>query len=178
MKDFYDLALSRESCRNFIAGKEVEKEKLEKLIEAARIAPSARNSQPWDFIVVNDLKAAEEVAKCMQDEGMNKFLSDTPAFIVAVERDLDPENPNRNNEKQYYAKFDIGIATAHICLQAAELGLSTCIIGWINQIKLKHLLNIKSPYGAAAVIAVGYGADAKPRPKKRRAFSETAVFVQ
>ena len=73
MKDFFDLIARRESCRNYDPNKKVETEKLVKCIEAARLAPSACNSQPWSFVVVNSPSVSPQVAKCVQGMGMNRF---------------------------------------------------------------------------------------------------------
>ena len=79
--DFMELALRRESCRDF-SEKPVEKEKLEAVMQAARLAPSACNSQPWSFTAVTGARTAKAVAKCLQGMGMNKFTDRCPAFIV------------------------------------------------------------------------------------------------
>ncbi|HEX3026549.1 MAG TPA: nitroreductase family protein, partial [Clostridia bacterium] len=81
MGTFFDLINQRESCRNY-ADKPVEKEKLIACVEAARIAPSACNSQPWSYVVVNNRVLSSKVAKCLQGAGMNKFTDQCPAFIV------------------------------------------------------------------------------------------------
>ena len=85
MKDFFDLIARRESCRNYDPNKKVETEKLVKCIEAARLAPSACNSQPWSFVVVNSPSVSPQVAKCVQGMGMNRFTDNCPAFLIVVE---------------------------------------------------------------------------------------------
>ena len=84
MKDFLELVNRRQSCRKYL-DKPVEKEKIIKCIEAARVAPSACNSQPWHFIVVNNKELSSKVADCLQDSIMNKFTSECKTFIIAVE---------------------------------------------------------------------------------------------
>lgn len=85
MDNFFDLIARRESCRNYDPQKRVETEKLIKCIEAARIAPSACNSQPWSFVVVNSPEVSPKVAKCVQGMGMNRFTDACPSFIVVIE---------------------------------------------------------------------------------------------
>jgi len=177
MKSFFDLINKRESCRNY-ANTKVEKEKLLACIDAARIAPSACNSQPWSFIVVNNEDTSLQLAQCLQESGMNKFTNKCPSFIVVVEEkaSLLPRIAGAV-KSQTYAPIDIGIATTHICLSATEQGLSTCIIGWFNESKLKKLLNIEKSKRIRLVVCVGYSADDKTRNKVRKNIGEIARFI-
>lgn len=175
--NYFDLINNRESCRDY-AAKSVEKEKLVKCIEAARVAPSACNSQPWSFIVVNSLLVSPQVAKCLQDAGMNKFTDQCPAFIVVIEEKATLSARIGGLVKsQSYAPIDIGIVTAHICLAATAQGLSTCIMGWINEGKLKELLEIPQSKRIRLVIGVGYATSDTIREKKRKSIEEIAKFV-
>ncbi len=175
--NYFDLINNRESCRDY-ATKPVEKDKLVKCIEAARVAPSACNSQPWSFIVVNNPLVSPQVAKCLQDAGMNKFTDHCPAFIVVIEEKATLSARISGVVKsQNYAPIDIGIATAHICLAATAQGLSTCVMGWINEGKLKELLEIPQPKRIRLVIGVGYAASDVVREKKRKSLEEITKFV-
>lgn len=175
--NFFDLINRRESCRNF-SDRPVEKEKLIKCIEAARLAPSACNSQPWSFKAVNNKEMAAKLAPCLQDLGMNKFTDKCPAFIVITEEKATLSAKFGGILKsQHFAQMDIGIAATHICLAATELGLSTCILGWFKEDKIKSELNIPNTKRIRLVIAIGYAATQDIRDKKRKSFEEIAEFI-
>lgn len=178
MTNFFDLIARRESCRNYDPQKQVEKEKLVKCIEAARIAPSACNSQPWSFVVVNSPAVSPQVAKCVQGMGMNRFTDKCPAFIVVVEEKATMTAKISGAFKdQQFAQIDIGLATANICLAAVEQGLSTCIMGWLDEKKLKELLQIPKSKRIRLVLSVGYAAEDHLREKKRKNLDEIMRIV-
>lgn len=177
MNNYFDLINKRESCRNYL-DKQVEKEKLVACIEACRIAPSACNEQPWKFIVVNNRELSLKVAKCLQDIVMNKFTDKCPAFIIVMEDKGDIKaRVGGAIKNQDYASIDIGIATAQLCLAAVEQGLSTCIMGWFNEKKLKKLLGIEASRRIRLVISIGYSADKKLRRKVRKSMEEISQFI-
>lgn len=174
--EFFELIQKRESCRSF---KEtpVENEKLRRCIEAAHFSPSACNSQPWRYIVVNDPELSPKVAKCVQDMGMNKFTNNCPAFAVVLETGA--SLMSRLGGKvmdQQFAPLDVGISVAHFCLQATELGLSTCILGWLNESKINELFNIPKNERVRLVLAVGYAANDTLRPKQRKPIEAISQF--
>lgn len=175
--NFMDLTLKRESCRDF-ADKKVEKELLISCVEAARHAPSACNSQPWHFIAVNAPNLTSQVAQCTQDLGMNKFTSHCPSFLIICQ-----ESANMTAKiggvvtNQQFAPIDIGIATAHLCYQATELGLSTCILGWFNEKRLKNLLKLPKSKRIRLVLAVGYAKNSQVRTKKRKSLDEILTYL-
>ena len=175
--DFLELAQKRQSCRSY-ANSPVEIEKLEKILEAARLSPSACNSQPWKFYAVTHPEKCAEVALATQEDGLNKFTSQCPAFIVITEETalLIAKGGKKPNQK--WAKFDLGIATICACLQAEELGLGTCIMGSYNSDKIKQILGIAGDSPVAIVIAVGYPASPELRTKKRKALGEVATFIE
>jgi nitroreductase len=177
MQDFLELCLRRQSCRDF-ADKTVEHEKLLRCVEAARLAPSACNSQPWSFVVVEDPKIVPEVAKCSQQMGFNEYIAGARAFIVVLEEHavLVP-NLRRVLDSQYFAKGDLGGAVLSICLQAESIGLGTCILGVYDREKLCELLGIPLEKQFGGLIAVGYPATDKVRTKVRKPLEEIARFV-
>lgn len=176
MKSFSDLANKRESCRSYI-NKPVEREKLEYIINTARLSPSACNSQPWHFTVITG-KTAQTAAEFFQHMGINKFTEKCPAFIVINEENVKIiPGPDGISDDQRYAQVDIGIAAAHICYAALDVGLSTCIIGMFDEDKLRNLLSISPHKHIRLVIAVGYAPDKPLHIKSRKELRETATFI-
>ncbi len=173
------LMLERQSCRRFDPNRPVEKEKLVACLEAARIAPSACNSQPWSFIVVTDKEMAKKTAACLQDMGMNRFTDNCPAFTVIVEEKASlTETVGIKFKDQDFVGNDLGLTTAYYTLKATELGLSTCIIGWLNEKKLRALLGIPEKKRVRLVLATGYAEEGYPvRNKKRKDFDDIVRFI-
>ena len=176
MQNFFELIQNRESCRDFDV-RMVEKDDLQHIVEAARLAPSACNSQPWHFTAVTGEKAAL-LAKCTQEMGMNKFTDNAPAFIViSEERATLAASIAGKVKDQQFAPIDIGIATAHLCLAATALGLSTCILGWFSEEKVKKLLGHAVGSRIRLIIAVGYARTDVRRPKKRKSLEDILSFA-
>jgi nitroreductase len=121
---FLDLVKTRQSVRKYL-DKPVEREKIERCLEAARLAPSANNSQPWSFIVVDDLKLKEAVAGKTFDKliSFNQFSLQAPVLIILIS-----ERPGFLNKvaeaikDKKFCLIDIGITAEHLCLQATEEG--------------------------------------------------------
>ena len=169
MKDnmsFADLAKKRQSDRKY-KDQAVEREKLIQCLETARISPSANNSQPWKFIVVDDFEKKEQIAECSIGLGMNKFTHQCPVLVaVVLERQNFMSTIGSMIKNKDYSLFDIGIAVNQFCLQAADLGLGTCIIGWFDEKKIKKILGVKNRR-IPLLISVGYP-DAPTREKVRK----------
>lgn len=179
MDSFYELASKRQSCRNY-SDKPVEKDKLMQCINAALIAPSACNGQPWHYTLVTNRETASKLAKALQSGGMNKFADKAPVFAVITETASNASATLGGKLKhQDYSSMDIGISAAHFVLQAEDLGLSTCIIGWFSENDLKSLLSIKDSYRVRLVIAVGYKDESdKFRTKKRKPQDEVLKVIE
>lgn len=174
--DFSSLIYQRQSCRGYDESREVEQEKLDAILEAARMAPSACNGQPYHFTVCRGAKA-KEVAKATQGMGMNKFASQAPVLIVVSEENyVASAAMGAKLKKNDYRSMDIGIAVAHLTCAATELGLSTCILGWLDDDKLRTSCDLKNP--ARLVITLGYAADETIRPKKRKDLSELVTYLE
>lgn len=168
--NFLELANKRESVRKYI-NKKIERTEIEKCIEAARIAPSACNSQPWSFIVVDDEEKLSEVAKASYTSILkfNKFSESAAAIVVIV---MEPgkfkpmlATPFTNLD---YAFIDMGIACEHFCLQAAELNIGSCIMGYYQKNKIKEILNIPKSKKIGLLISLGYHDNFTARPKARK----------
>jgi nitroreductase len=168
--DFSELIKVRQSVRSY-TNKPVEKEKLDLCLDAARLAPSASNSQPWKYIVVEDEDLKNKVAETTYDKliKFNKFALQAPIIIVIVlEKPKIVTQMGIEIKKREWPLIDIGISTEHFCLQAAELGLGTCMIGWFDQNRIQELLNIPKKKTIGLLITLGYAPDDYPLRKKSR----------
>lgn len=177
--DFFQLVQQRESVRGYLPQK-VEREKINKILETARLAPSACNAQAWNFIVVDNDNLVKEVANALHDPlvgGINKFSHTSPCFIVILDdkRNLTSGIGGKLKQKDY-TSMDIGIAAEHICLAATELGLGTCMMGWFKEKKLKTLLNIPKNREIHLVISLGYYNYTEPRKKVRKQFDDIVKY--
>jgi len=168
--NFTEIAKTRQSVRGYDEGRIVEREKLDAILEAARLAPSACNGQPYHFTVVKgDL--AKEVAKATQGLGMNKFAVQAPVLIVISEMPYVKSAAMGAKVKgNDYRSIDIGITTAYLTAEAAAQGLGTCILGWFDDDKIRKLCGIEYPI--RLVITLGYPTDDTVRPKKRKDLTE------
>jgi len=175
--NYFDLIAQRESCRNFDPERPVEREKLIRCIEAAQIAPSACNSQPWHFHAVTDPARVAALRKTVQGLGMNRFADDCPVLVVVTEETAKlAARIAEHLKKQEFASIDIGIATAQFCLAATAQGLSTCIMGWLNESAIREILGFENSRRIRLVLALGYAKDDTLRTKKRKAFDEMATL--
>ena len=162
--DFMEIANTRQSCRSYDEGKIVEQEKLESVLKAARLAPSACNGQPYHITVCRG-EAAAAVAKATQGMGMNKFASQAPVLLVISEEDyVASAAMGAKLKKNDYRSIDIGIVSAYITAEAAAQGLGTCIHGWFDDDKIRAVCGLEHP--VRLVITLGYPADTL-RTKKR-----------
>ncbi len=176
MEDFMDLCLRRQSCRNF-KDQSIEHEKLVKCVEAAHLAPSGCNGQPWSFVVVENPELMEKVAETAQQLG-NGFASKARAFFVVVEEhaNLMPHVKSLV-DSQYFAPGDIGAAMAYLCLEAESQGIGTCILGMFDREKVAKLLDIPLEKHICGLIAAGYPVDQTVRKKSRKPLDEIVRFV-
>ncbi len=168
---FQELILQRQSDRKY-SDKKVEESLLTQCLEAARMAPSACNAQPWKFIVVDDPALKQQVADSAASLGMNKFTFEAPVIVV-----ITLEKPNLTSKigsvlkNKEYTLIDIGVVANQFCLQAADLGLATCMIGWFDEKRLRKILGIPSSRRVPLIITVGYS-DAEKRTKIRKDFNQ------
>lgn len=167
--DFLEIANQRQSCRSYDETRGVEPEKLSAILEAVRLAPSACNGQPYHLTVCQGDKTREVAAACM-GMGMNKFAAQAPVLIVISEmpyvKTAAMGAKVKNND---YRSMDIGIAAAYLTAEAAAQGLGTCILGWLDDKKLRSICGLEYP--ARLVVTVGYAKDTQ-RNKKRKELSE------
>ena len=173
--ELLELIKIRQSVRKY-TDQSVEKEKIDRCLEAARLAPSASNSQPWKFVIVDDNNLKDKVARATFSKAVsfNKFALQAPIIVVIVlEKSKLITQIGGQIKNKEWALIDIGIAAEHFCLQAAELDLGTCMIGWFNENRIKELLNIPDNKTIGLVITLGYPPNDYPlRDKIRKSISE------
>ena len=164
--DFEELILKRQSDRKYAPGK-VSTEDIMKCIEAARMSPSACNAQPWKFVVVDDREKLNEMADAAEGMGMNKFTHGVPVMVAVVLEKMNfSAKVGSLVKNKDYCMLDLGMAVEHFCLQAADLGLGTCIMGWFDEKKIASLLGV--PRGKRIPLIIALGHPEGPTRKKIR----------
>lgn len=174
--NFTEIAMNRQSCRKYDATREVEREKIDAILNSARLSPSACNGQPYRFTLCTG-EAAKKVASATQGMGMNKFSSDAPVLMVISEEDyIKSAALGAKVKGNDYRSIDIGIAAAYITAEAEAQGLGSCILGWFDDKKIREICDLTKP--VRLVITIGYAADETVRPKKRKDMDELVSEVQ
>ncbi|NLY55097.1 MAG: nitroreductase [Firmicutes bacterium] len=165
--DLYECIRVRYSVRAY-QDKDIPDEVLRRILEAARLAPSASNRQDWKFIIVKDPELKQQVAQAARHQ---MFIAQAPVIIAGVSL-----NPDRlmSCEVPAYA-VDLGIAMEHIALAAVAEGLGTCWIGDFSQNRVKELLKVPEEYKVVELMPLGYPAD-KPRVKVRKSLEEIISY--
>ena len=174
--DFLEIANQRQSCRKYDETRPVEEEKLFAVLEAARLAPSACNGQPYHFTVCRGETAKKVALATRGMGGMNKFAVQAPVCIVSSEAAYNRTAALGAKVKgNDYRSMDIGIAAAYLTAEAQAQGLSTCILGWLDDAKLRKICDLDQP--VRLVICLGYAkADDKLRSKKRKDMEKLVAF--
>ncbi len=175
---FQKILRGRRSIRRFLPTP-VEPEKLRACLEAARLAPSAHNAQPWRFVVVDDpaLKDRLAAAAFSGIYSGSKFAAQAPIIIVLLaKRGLLAHHLGGRIQNVQYHLIDIGIAGEHIVLQAEELGLATCWMGWFNYRRVRKVLRIPRQFKVVAMMPIGYAEKRPRREPPRRTFEEVVAF--
>ncbi len=171
---FLQLAETRHSCREF-TGEAIEEAEIEKILAAARLTPSACNSQPWRIAVVTEPEKKEKVALALQDDGMNPYVAKAGAFLclypngAAMKKRDNPKHPD-----DHFVKYDVGELCAYITLAAETLGVASLIVGWVNPQKVNEAVGYEGEYTCDLVIALGKSAEAKLPRKIRKPMDEIA----
>lgn len=172
-----DLIRKRQSVRNYLP-KAIPRDEIEICLEAARLAPSACNSQPWRFIVIDDPKIKNKLCDSIFNGpySINSFARSAPVFIVVVsEKASFLTRMGGNIRGTAYYLMDVAIATQHFVLQAAELGIGTCWIGWFNESETKKIIGIPKDKKLDCIIAMGYSQD-RLRIKNRKSLGEISSY--
>ncbi len=175
--NFTEIAENRQSCRAYNPDRAVEQEKLDRILASARLSPSACNGQPYQITVCRG-DAAKKVALATQGMGMNKFAVDAPVMLVLSEMPyVATAALGAKVKKNDYRSIDIGIAAAYITAEATAQGLGTCILGWLDDAKIRDICGMEGT--VRLVITLGYAKeDDKLRPKKRRDMDELVKTVE
>ena len=173
--NFTEIAETRQSCRDYDESRVVEQEKLDAILNSARLAPSACNGQPYHFSVCRG-QAAKEVAAATAGLGMNKFAVQAPVLIVVSEEPYCKSAAMGAKLKgNDYRSIDIGITTAYLTAEADSQGLGTCIMGWLDDAKIREICNLDG--AVRLVIALGYPKEGDPMRKKvRKDMAELVSF--
>ena len=173
--NFMEIAQARQSCRRYDPDRPVEQEKLDAVLEAVRLAPSACNGQPYHLTVCRG-ETAKAVAKATMGMGMNKFAAEAPILIVISEEAyVKTAALGAKVKGNDYRSIDIGIAAAYLTAEAAAQGLGTCILGWLDDEKIRSLCGLSRP--VRLVVTLGYAADI-PREKKRKKIADLVSEVE
>jgi nitroreductase len=176
--DFPDLIRARRSVRAY-TDRSVSRELVDQCLDAGRMAPSACNSQPWTFLVVDDRDRIHRIADaaCSGIYAMNRFIATAPVLIIFVtEKSKVVARLGGQVRDVRYNLIDIGIAGAHLSLQAAVLGLGTCWIGWFNDKALKKELNLPSSTQVDIIMPLGYP-DEEPKDKIRKSLDDVRQYL-
>lgn len=175
--NFKEIAQRRYSCRKYDPTREVEREKIDAILESARLSPSACNGQPYHITVCSG-EAAKNVAKAVGGMGMNEFAVDAPVMLIISEEPYVPLAAlGAKMKKNDYRSIDIGILTAYITAEAAAQGLETCILGWLDGDTLRDLCKVAGT--VRLVITLGYSKNEyQYREKKRKSLDELVSFVE
>lgn len=174
--DFLEIANTRQSCRAYDETKMVEQEKLNRVLEAVRLAPSACNAQPY-YLTVCQGETAYQVAAATQGMGMNKFATQAPVMIVVSEASYNKTAAVGARVKANdYRSIDIGITVAYLTAEATTQGLSSCILGWFDDGKIRKICNLDTP--VRLVVALGYAKEGDPvRTKKRKELEKLVQYL-
>ncbi len=175
MNGIIELIQTRQSCRCF-NGDPVEKEKLLAILEAGRLSPSARNSQPWTLTLALSEHIVDQVGECTRANGKNKFTDKCSAFIIVSEEQN--ESAFGGIPHRYFAEMDIGMCVMNMCLQAQSLGVASCILGAFDEQGLKSIIGLSNEKDIKLVVALGYAEDNYPvREKNRKSFDEAVKIL-
>lgn len=173
---FVELALKRQSCREF-SNKKIEKEVLDKILDTALLAPSACNSQPWKLVAVTEEDKCNAVRECLTVNGHNKFLKDVTTFVACVECEaVLKAGVESRFDRNRFVKYDVGQLIAYLTLGASAEGVESCIIGWMDEQRLKNELNLADNEFCKIVVALGYS-NIETRKKSRKERTITVKYM-
>lgn len=174
--NFTEITINRQSCRSYDEAREVEQEKLDAILESARLSPSACNGQPYHITVCKG-ETATKVQELTAGMGLNKFAVQAPhALVISEESYVTSAGAGAKIKGNDYRSIDIGIVAAYITAEATAQGLGTCILGWFDDKKIRKICGLSKP--VRLVITLGYAKEeVKLRTKKRKDIDELVSFI-
>jgi nitroreductase len=175
---FFSLVEQRRSIRRFLK-KPVKRDVIIKCIEAARLAPSAENAQPWRFLIVDEPDLKERFSREVFSGiySVTKFAAKAPVLILVLARlQVITHRIGKQIQNVQFHLLDIGIAGEHLVLQAQDMDLGTCWICWFNVRKARKFFRIPQKYKIVAMLALGYYDSLPPRRRRRKSLEEIAWF--
>jgi nitroreductase len=176
---FRRLIEGRKSIRRYSEDRPVEREVLLRCLDAARIAPSAENAQPWRFLVIDDPEIRDRFSAEVFSGiyKVSKFAARAPVLILVLARlNVVAHRIGAQVQNIHYHYIDVGIAGQHLVLQAEELGVGSCWVGWFSVRKARRFFSIPPKYKIVSLLALGHY-DTKPsRERKRKPLEEIAWF--
>ena len=173
MMNFDQILENRTSVRSFDS-KPVNEKDLISIVEAARLAPSACNSQTWRFVAVTDREVINKIcSEAMRPIVPNRWLEQAPLIIVGCSKiDIVANRIGTRVTGIEYYQIDLGIAMEHMVLKATDLGLGSCWIGWFKEDKIKEILEIPKRIKVSAMLAIGFPKDNHSRKRKRKSIDK------
>lgn len=169
--DIFQVFRDRRSIRKY-KDTAVEREKIEQILDAARLAPSWKNMQCWRFLVLTDAGQRAKVLEAFPaDNPGTKAIAMAPVVVVVCGNTFESD---RENGIDYFA-VDVAIAFEHLCLAAHAVGLGTCWMGWYDEGRIKRALGIPENIRIVGITPLGYP-DQEPKPRPRKELSEIAYF--
>ena len=169
MKSFLELVEARYSSRSY-SDRAVEPEKVEYLLECARLAPSAVNFQPWKFVVVESAEKRARLQECY----LREWFREAPLYVVVCADKA--QSWKRKLDGHDHADIDAAIATEHICLAATELGLGSCWVCNFDADLCSEVLDLEGEFYPVAIVPIGYPTD-EPTSKKRKPIEDVVSKV-
>ena len=176
--NFLQLVKKRQSTRKYLP-KQVPREIIERCVEAARLAPSACNSQPWRFIIIDNPDKKNELADAAFSGiySLCTFVKKAPVIVVVItEKSTYAARIGAFLKNIQYSLIDIGIACEHFVLQSAEESVGTCMIGWFNEKKVKKSLKLPRSAKIDMLISMGYPESEEIREKVRKPIKEIIEY--
>ena len=175
--NFTEIAQNRQSCRSYDGSRMVEEEKLQAILHAAQLAPSACNGQPYHITLCRG-EIAQQVGKATMGMGLNKFATDAPVLLVISEKPyVKTAALGAKVKGNDYRSMDIGIVAAYITAEAAAQGLGNCMLGWLDDDKIRAICDLDG--AVRLVITLGYAKEGdKLRPKKRKNMEELVTVKE
>lgn len=169
--EFYDIVEERRSIRKY-KDKQVEREKLYRILESSTLAPSWSCQHCWRFLLIDDKEIRDNVAGCVNDANPAKEgLFEAPLIVVLC---ADPVSTEVIDEKDYYMS-DCGIAMEHFMLSATNEGLGSCWVGLFDEDKLKSILNIPEPIRIIGITPLGYS-DENPDSRNKKSIKDLTFY--